>query len=125
MATWAIAYPEDHNGLIRLRANFFITDVPDDADKFEVEVWACDEMNDCDRAVPEDAWGAALARDADDDSIPKVRWRGRPGRPEIGPAITVRLEEDLLAAVDAEAERARETRAAAIRRLLRSALARA
>lgn len=123
MATWAIAYPESHNGLTRLRASFFIVDVPDDADKLEVEAWASDEMDDWDRAVPEDEWGAALARDADDDGIQKVRWRGRPGRPEIGPVITVRLEPDLLEQVDAEAERARETRAATIRRLLRDALA--
>lgn len=45
-----------------------------------------------------------------------------PGRPEIGPAIQVRLPEDLLARVDAYAGEQRISRAEAVRRLLESAL---
>lgn len=41
-----------------------------------------------------------------------------PGRPEIGPAIKVRLPEDLLAALDAEAERQSASRAEIIRTML-------
>ena len=74
-----------------------------------------------DHITPQDQWGSSVQLSAED--APTVRWRGRPGRPEVGPAITVRLEQDLLAAVDADAKRAGESRAATIRRLLRSALA--
>lgn len=45
-----------------------------------------------------------------------------PGRPEIGPTISIRLTPDLLEEVDANAESAKVSRAEAIRRLLRIAL---
>jgi len=45
-----------------------------------------------------------------------------PGRPEIGPAIQVRLPEDLLAAVDARADAEGVSRAEMVRMLLAEAL---
>jgi len=44
------------------------------------------------------------------------------GRPEIGPAINIRLPDDLLAAVDAKAKRLGYSRAEVIRMLLADAL---
>lgn len=46
----------------------------------------------------------------------------RPGRPEIGPAVQVRLPEDLLEQIDALAEQAGISRAETIRQLLEKAL---
>lgn len=46
-----------------------------------------------------------------------------PGRPEVGEAINVRLGDDLLARVDAEATRRGKTRAATLRDLVDAALA--
>ncbi len=54
--------------------------------------------------------------------VPRVRWRGRSGRPEVGAPIYIRLTEELLALVDADAKEHGESRAAAIRRLLSEAL---
>jgi hypothetical protein len=67
-----------------------------------------------------------LLRNESDEEV--ERWFGEieeekgPGRPEIGPAIRVRLGEELTARVDA-ARVDGESRAAAIRRLLTAALA--
>lgn len=46
-----------------------------------------------------------------------------PGRPEVGPAINIRLPVALLDAVDAEGRASGESRAAVIRRILAAALA--
>ena len=48
----------------------------------------------------------------------------RPGRPEVGQPINIRLGDDLLAKVDAVAAESGQTRAQTIRRLVASALTR-
>lgn len=52
----------------------------------------------------------------------EVEEKRGPGRPEIGPAIQVRLPEDLLAAVDAKAEAENVSRAEMVRTLLDEAI---
>jgi hypothetical protein len=121
MTTFAISWPEQGpNGRsIRFRARLVITDVPDDVSNDEVLAWV-DDDSDFDHAHPEDQWDANEQLTAPD--APHVQWRGRPGRPAVGPIVNVRLDPDLLAQVDADADAAGESRAAAIRRLLAVAL---
>lgn len=45
-----------------------------------------------------------------------------PGRPEIGPAVTIRLPEEMIAQLDQRAEAAKVSRAEIVRRMLAEAL---
>lgn len=68
-----------------------------------------------------------LIRNGEDEAAerhfgPVEEERG-PGRPEVGPAFSLRLDPQLLSRVDAEADRWGLTRAAMIRELLDDALA--
>lgn len=113
MTTFAITRPYGA-GVERVR--LVITDVPDELGERDVLDWL-DDCDPClDAATPEDEWSSSeqlTAREA-----PVVRWRGRPGRPEIGPVVNVRLDTELLARIDALAAGSGESRAATIRGLL-------
>jgi glycine/D-amino acid oxidase-like deaminating enzyme len=121
MATWGISQPhQGRNAQIVGRVRLVIEDVPDDATDREVLDWLDDYDWQLDSADREDEWSANQQLTA--ESAPRVRWRGRPGRPEVGPAISIRLDQDLLDRLDGVAQMNGESRAAALRRLLRSAL---
>jgi Ribbon-helix-helix protein, copG family len=121
MTTYAIAVPfQGSNGRrVLRRTRLVIEGVPEDVTSTEVLEWIDDYQN-WDSARAEEDWTPNMQRTAED--APHIRWRGRPGRPEIGPQINVRLTPELLGALDAEADRRGESRAAAIRALLADAL---
>jgi hypothetical protein len=121
MATYAISQPhQGRNGQVVRHVRLVIENVPDDATDREVLDWLDDYDWQLDSADREDEWTASEQLSA--ESAPRIRWRGRSGRPEIGPAINVRLDQALLARLDADAETHGESRAAALRRLLSTAL---
>jgi hypothetical protein len=120
MTTYAITVPfQGQNGQVMRRTRLVITDAPEDITDAEVLDWI-DDYQVWDHAYREDEWTANMQRTADD--APRVKWRGRPGRPAIGAPINVRLDAELLERLDDEAAEHDETRAAAIRRLLTQAL---
>ncbi|MCR4340793.1 MAG: ribbon-helix-helix domain-containing protein [Gemmatimonadaceae bacterium] len=114
--TYAITRPWGEGARVVSHPRLLVTDVPDDVTERELLHWLDDYDPLFDSAMSEDEWTPGVQLAAAD--VPSVRWRGRPGRPEIGPAVTIRLDPHLLAAVDAEAERSGESRAAMIRMLL-------
>ena len=72
---------------------------------------------------PEDVLGLqGFLTFAPDTYVEVIREERGPGRPEIGPAIQVRLPEALLAAVDARADAEGVSRAEMVRMLLAEAL---
>lgn len=122
MTTYAITRPRSHGARVVSHPRLIVRDVPEDATSREVLAWLDDYDPQFDAAVPEDEWAATVQREA--DGCPVVKWRGRPGRPEVGPAIQIRLHPELLAQVDQVASEDRATRAETIRSLLGEALAR-
>lgn len=118
--TFAIAWPRSRNGQVHVDdVRLIITDAPDDLTRAEVLAFGGSDDS-FDHVIPEDEWSAGVQLSA--KNAPRVQWRGRAGRPRIGSPINIRLDDDLLARLDAEAERAGESRAATARRLLSAAL---
>jgi hypothetical protein len=120
MTTYAITVPfQGQNGRVMRRTRLVITDAPDDITDAEVLEWI-DDYQGWDLAYREEEWTPNMQRTAED--APRIKWRGRPGRPEIGQQIGVRLPGELLELLDSDAHAKGESRAAAIRRLLAEAL---
>jgi len=113
MTDYAITYPwQGSNGRVQRRVRLIIMDAPDEVTSNEVLAWL-DDTQDWDHAEPRDEWSTTVQL-AEHDT-PHVQWRGRSGRPEVGPAIQIRLPQALLDVIDASDG---DSRAAKIREVL-------
>lgn len=114
---WAVLrYTASDDGPDVQRPWLVVEDVPDDTEAIQVLGWLDDYQPKLDSAFPElelhSAMQAALV------GVPRIRWRGRPGRPKVGPPVEIRLPDELLERLDGLAAKRGMTRAALIRELV-------
>lgn len=117
-----VRYTDSEDGLGGLvqRPWLVVEDVPDDIRPIEVLGWLDNYEPKLDSAFPEHelhrAMQAAVA------GVPRIKWRGRPGRPKVGPAVEIRLPDGLLERLDELAAKRNISRAALIREMIERGL---
>ena len=111
---------EDAPGELVQQPWLVVEDVPDDIRPIEVLGWLDNYDRNLDSAFPEDELHRAMR--AALENVPRIKWRGRPGRPKVGPPVEIRVPDGLLERLDDLAAKRNTTRAALIREMIERGL---